>query len=544
MLRAILDDMVKHASPLKAFKTATELSELHRIQGTEDIVEAAKLVAEALDSMGVEHKVITYGELELWREWGFWEPRGWRLDRASLEVLEGGRWVEVASTDRTKLVAAAHSPRGVVEGNASYLRPRLEGDEVVVTYGFRREDYLAAQGKGFTAVVATHQGPGVRYYGIFPPPFSEPPTAPVVSVDLASAMRVSGRKVRITVESEYAAPTTPVVYATVGYTNGTGILIVSHICHPSPGSHDNASGVAVSLEAARILAMHSKKLEEAGFSVHFLFVPEYTGTAAALSKKVVDPALLLAAASLDMVGANVNATGGCLRIYESPAFATPLSAILDAALSGLEGYCGISGYSVGSDHDVSLALGVPSILVNEWPDRFYHTSMDMPSNLDASRMALVAAALSASALSLASKSRRLVDIYKSYASSRMSFLLARSRLGLVDGSEEDVSELARSTVDAGAKRLSTLLRGDPVAIPAGALKVRPTVSRPYLRLFYGEEASRLLSLSDEEYRRLQEALIAASATGSLSFGELYVKALFGARLAEIYREASELLKPR
>ena len=47
-----------------------------------------------------------------------------------------------------------------------------------------------------------------------------------------------------------------------------------------------------------------------------------------------------------------------------------------------------SAYTMGSDHDVyqDSSSGIPAIYLNDWPDRFIHTNLDMPANIDATKL--------------------------------------------------------------------------------------------------------------------------------------------------------------
>jgi aminopeptidase YwaD len=47
-----------------------------------------------------------------------------------------------------------------------------------------------------------------------------------------------------------------------------------------------------------------------------------------------------------------------------------------------------SAYTMGSDHDVyqDSSFGIPAIYLNDWPDRFIHTNLDAPANIDATKL--------------------------------------------------------------------------------------------------------------------------------------------------------------
>ena len=43
---------------------------------------------------------------------------------------------------------------------------------------------------------------------------------------------------------------------------------------------------------------------------------------------------------------------------------------------------------MGSDHDVyqDSSFGIPAIYPNDWPDRFIHTNLDTPANIDPTKL--------------------------------------------------------------------------------------------------------------------------------------------------------------
>jgi hypothetical protein len=51
-----------------------------------------------------------------------------------------------------------------------------------------------------------------------------------------------------------------------------------------------------------------------------------------------------------------------------------------------------SSYSMGSDHDVyqDSSFAIPAIYLNDWPDRFIHTNLDTPANIDPTKLKRVA----------------------------------------------------------------------------------------------------------------------------------------------------------
>lgn len=525
---SLVREALSRVDGLRAFELASLLSRLHRVQGSQEVTVAAEHLAQLLEEAGVDARLeVLHGPLGLYEHWGFWEPRGWRLYSARLERRRSdGSWEVVASTADTPLVAVAHSPPGTVEGEARLVgSPESHRDErVPVVSSLAWEAYYRLVEAGAEAVVAFHEGPGVRYWGIYPPFFMEPPKAPGVSVELEKALQLNREKVRVTVEAElHAMPETPVLVARLGPEEPLQVLLTAHICHPSPGAHDNASGVAVLAEALIALKEVEPLLREAGVSIAAVAAPEWTGLAAAFAQGLLEPRGVLAAVSLDMVGASPEATGGLPRLVSSmPPLASPIEPFLDAALrEALPGYTGLKGYEWGSDHDVAIGSGVPSSLVNEWPDRFYHTSLDTPDHLSPQLLARAAAAVAAAVVALARG-----GLERGVAA-------AMEAAGLqVYGLQASLAprasvEAARELAGHSRRFLDALRRG----IRRGAVeppwsldlevRVRPPFTRSYLYLRGGDAGRRLLGLEGVEKEAAKAMLIAAASTGSMEVARLH-----------------------
>jgi hypothetical protein len=173
------------------------------------------------------------------------------------------------------------------------------------------------------------------------------------------------------------------------------ILIVAHLCHPKPSAGDNASGVAVALEAHRVIAHLIDKgiLPQPKYGIRFLLVPEMTGTFAFLSREHDIRQRLLFGLNLDMVGQDQHKTGATLCIESPPLAAasfTPylLESLVKEAFSRGTNPAGTGSlsavrllatpFSGGSDHYIlsDPTVGVPTPMLMQWPDKYYHTSGD------------------------------------------------------------------------------------------------------------------------------------------------------------------------
>jgi aminopeptidase YwaD len=202
---------------------------------------------------------------------------------------------------------------------------------------------------------------------------------------------------------------------------------VAHLCHPQPSANDNASGAAAALEAARTLQslVGGGRLPRPRRTVRFLWLPEITGMHAYLAGHEQDMGRFIAGLNLDMVGEDQGQTGSSWLIERPPdaaaSFAPELLACLREELLALKGmvdvapsHTGIGAYplyrqaevpfSGGSDHFVlsDPTVGIPTPMLIQWPDRFYHTSADTPDRTDPHSLARAGALAAAFAYWLAS----------------------------------------------------------------------------------------------------------------------------------------------
>ena len=180
------------------------------------------------------------------------------------------------------------------------------------------------------------------------------------------------------------------------------ICIVAHLCHPRACANDNASGVACGMEALRVLRELTERgrLPRLRRGVRLLLVPEMTGTSAYLAGTGARAHKMLAALNLDMVGGRQSKGYGPLTLSglprALPSFVTELaSLVLDELKREMPGLMGemdsvpmfnsfVAPFSLGSDHYIlsDPSIGVPTPMLGQWPDLYYHTSGDTPDVID------------------------------------------------------------------------------------------------------------------------------------------------------------------
>ncbi len=383
-------------------------------------MEVAKYIVSVLEELDVENELIRIDkniDLGLFKI-----PVGWNIYDAELWLVKP-RQQRLLKLDDHPTMVLAHSPA---------TNGWLEGELISIGRGTRPEDYngknvegkfVLAYGQPYYVYkeASKHGALGIIYYRRGAPDEAVPYAGLFLTLDEAREAKTIGLSIsnriarqllryleekekvvlRVRIATEYDFnPILPVVIARYAGEKREGYALIAHMCHPKPGAHDNGSGVAALLEAATIL---SKTIEDDGslpsiyYSIYFMWVPEYLGTQGLLSIKSELLQNIRAVINLDMVGAKPEVTESSLHhINSSITVPSYLDALLDKAihimLTSPSTYSSLTRspiikydravYEGGSDHDVFISYGIPASMLNQWPDKFYHTDMDDIENID------------------------------------------------------------------------------------------------------------------------------------------------------------------
>lgn len=255
-----------------------------------------------------------------------------------------------------------------------------------------------------------------------------------LKASLASGTRITLRSI---VKAETFDGEMEVVHAVIpgDGTSGQAIAISGHLYegYLKQGANDDASGCAVTLEMGRALLklVAEGKLPKPKRTLHFLWVPEISGTTAWLNAHPEVTKTLIADLNFDMEGLALAANGSYWVLHRTPdTFPTFLNDVGQNLMeviaelnrervrfrSGGYGptlpvvspngtldpfYIKIDKHYGASDHVVYLNNGVPSLMFITWPDPFYHSSKDIPQMLDPTQLKRVAVVGLGSAVVLA-----------------------------------------------------------------------------------------------------------------------------------------------
>ena len=208
------------------------------------------------------------------------------------------------------------------------------------------------------------------------------------------------------------------------------IVFTCHLDHPRPGANDNASGCVAILEVARTLQklITEKRIPRPARTIRFLWPPEIEGSIAYLNARPEIAARFKTNIHMDMVGGGPE-TKAVFHVTRGPAsLPSFVNDVAEAfalfvneqtyqfAATGRAKFPLVSPeggkeplraelvpFSSGSDHQV-FAEGswrIPTIYMNDWPDRYIHTSKDTADKIDPTKLKRAAFIGAASAYFLA-----------------------------------------------------------------------------------------------------------------------------------------------
>ncbi|MHA1908588.1 MAG: DUF4910 domain-containing protein [Candidatus Thorarchaeota archaeon] len=441
MVEAVVDSV----SGIKALDYVIGISQFHRIQaspGLMDSLQYVKTEVEKVSKAKVKlHEYIAKGEGSI----GKWENLyGWTPKKAKLELLEPEKKT-LADFSSEPISLAAFSASSDAEAEVVYIGKGLKPEDyegkdisgkIVLSTSRASDVYKAACVERDAIGVLTFIPPsGIdeiasirRYEGIWPEQGEKESTKFGFALTQADGVKLKnwleeGKaiKVKAKVDAALGDGKQGALSAVLeGKDKTKEVWFVAHICHPHPGANDNASGSAALVEALRVLSQLIKegKIEQPDFSIRFIWMPEWYGMIEYIDKEKDALSKCKFVINADMVGANPCLSGSVLNLFRTP-FSVPstlnnvashwLCVESDRKHDPSKGGTlapfkwQYSPYSPGSDHFMftDSTVSIPAIMLNQYPDKFYHTSTDTTDKIDVAQMARASRILVLSALTLA-----------------------------------------------------------------------------------------------------------------------------------------------
>ncbi len=450
-----------------AFNYTLLISHFDRIQASEGWHDAAVMIKEELERIGYKDIV-----LEGWPSNGstyyytYRTPIGWTGKAAELWMISPKK-ERLCSFKEIPLTLVKHSNSADVEaelidvgtgvGEESYRNKDVRGKVVLATAytgTVMREAVIKRGALGVVTWYPPEVRPGypnmIRYTAIWPRWEEREKIGFGFNVSkhqgwLLKKMLDEGKKVllKAKVEAEYYDNKIEVLSASLPGTNEPEkeVMIIGHLCHPTPSANDNASGSGGMLEMARALKemIDKGRIDPPKRTIRFLWVPEFNGTIPYIQAYLERTRNTLSVINCDMIGEDLHLTGGTFNITCTPDSMpsylndvvvnfTRLAETLDLRSTNGSNHpfaYRIRPFSGGSDHYIfnDGALKVPSVMFGHG-DIFHHTNLDTPDKVDSSELR------------------------------RVCFIALGSSYYLANAKEEEAREIVRLIVRNGLSRLS------------------------------------------------------------------------------------------
>ena len=424
--------IVAEISGPSAFQHVREISSYHRIQASPGFRQAAAYAHAAFAAAGLQVETLTYPADEKVSYWSQKMFQEWDCTDAELMLLspEKKRLANFQENKISLIQRSGPTPAGGVEADVvlvedaenpeAYKDLDIKGKIIMASGDLERIRQLAVEGHGAIGIItdAMSESLPVRHRMDIPDAVQYTSfwwtgqqnrcfgfvLSPKEGELLRRMLKKPGSepvRVHATVQSRFFNGSMEVVSAAIPGTGAGEILIIAHLCHPQACANDNASGSGLTIEIARTLQtlIQRGEMPPPERTIRFLLVPEFTGTYAYLADDDSRCRTIAAAINLDMVGENQDLCKSSLMI-ERPPMSTPsfaselLEAIMEevtkeaGTIGGVTRFAlfrhGVMPYSGGSDHGILAdpSVNIPTPMLIQWPDKFYHTSADTIDKVD------------------------------------------------------------------------------------------------------------------------------------------------------------------
>jgi aminopeptidase YwaD len=455
-----------------------QVSRFHRIQGSTMFHEAAEYVKNELEKMGLEDAMIEQFPADgASKYWTHTSPVGWTVKSAELRLVEPEERLLCTYDDCPQSlhtfsngtpadgITAELVDVGAGTKPKDYEGKDVKGKFVLATGRARTVHEQAIYKHGAIGVITdtiTYEMPGVResidipdahaYQGIWPTAEDLPKTAFGFSLSKRQGNELRALlkndktvKLKATIDARLFSGHLDVVSATIRGTvkPDEEIFLIGHLCHPKPSANDNASGSGLLLEIARTIKtlIATGKISRPARTMRFFWVPETSGTIAYLSRHEEARSSLVAGINLDMVGQNQELCRSTLNLDRTPdSLPSYLNdyvySLVEQSVeefdrqtrfgSGSTFRYNTTAFSGGSDHAefTEATTAVPCVMLLQWPDLFYHTSMDT------------------------------IDKVSEESLRRVGWTTAVAALTLANATHEDILMMAHLTASRGTERLA------------------------------------------------------------------------------------------
>ncbi|MFX0210567.1 MAG: DUF4910 domain-containing protein [Candidatus Hodarchaeota archaeon] len=423
----LVETIRKEISEQSIMDMVARISQFHRIQGSKGYLEAAYYIQSILKKFEITSKINEYPADGKWDAWGWIAPLSW-------DISSGEMWL--VKPTKKRLCNYRETPMSVI----THSNPvDFVASVVDVGKGDKEEDYKEAKGKvalltagprsifplaakqGVIGLIL-HPNPEraanigsttVQYDGFWPIKENLSDVTAGFSISHKQALELKkllndGEDVQVhfKIDTKFYEGKLHVLEAEI-----TGselpqeeIVLIGHLCHPSPAANDNASGAATLVELMVVLTklINNGDLEKPKRTIRFLWVPEFSGTIPWINESIdqqkSNRRKIISSLNLDMVGESPAKIGTPLIITRpslgTPSFLEALLRNIAECVAGLEGEYDKNGrlyhlnfrignFKGGSDHLIfnDRYFSIPSTMFNH-NDLFHHSNADSIDKVD------------------------------------------------------------------------------------------------------------------------------------------------------------------
>lgn len=408
MYTSILQTIEHEFSGSHARSVATAVCKFHRIPISPHFRDAALFCMKELASYGIEVNHCRFPADGKCRYWNYTPPLEWKIETATLSI-NNIPWVRFEECPLS-LIQRSHP----VDLETDIVRvtcekefsTELEGKIIYSDLPLETVKNWALHTKA-GGIIVVSRSPLQKENPLFSRAHSylsfwgEPCSGFTISQKQRKTLDFSCNKGpvrgKMKIESSLHPGWMDIVEGYIPGETEEEVVVLAHLCHPRSSANDNASGVGLLMEIARVLNMaigHSLPIPRRG--IRFLLVPEILGTVVYCASTERFLNQCIAGINLDMVGQNQRLCGSTLFLERTPdALPSCVNDVAESICNAVQGNQSVQPFSFAStpfsrlsDHSVlsSPDVGIPCPMLIQWPDYFYHTSLDTPDNLDPSTM--------------------------------------------------------------------------------------------------------------------------------------------------------------
>ncbi len=341
-----------------------------------------------------------------------------------VDVGFGGRAEDYAGKDVKGKIVLGSAGSNVLQRMAVFERDAAG----IITYNSLRpgSDVDMILSQGISANAPQGKKPGFGWV-----------IAPRIGRELSVRLRNDKVVLRSIVKADFVPGEMETVHAVIPGDGSTeqDIIVSGHLYegYLKQGANDDGSGCAVTLEMGRTLIrlINEGKLPKPKRNIHFLWVPEISGTNAWLNKHADIKKRLIADLNFDMEGLHLSRSGSIFTMNRTPdsfpSFLNDIGASLMDFVAATNrervqyrsnGYrftipivapngsndpfwASVDKHYGSSDHVVYMNQGIPAVIFCTWPDTWYHSSQDTPDKMDSTQFKRVAVIGAAGAIIMA-----------------------------------------------------------------------------------------------------------------------------------------------